>query len=290
MLEDVALRNKGKFTSHFNFWHERDSLKEGNYMSEYFTTEEPEEGTFIRVQDVNGKGVAVYKIADAQIKIIEAFTLFLDDEETKPYYAFHIVKGDRETFCSAPAWLLRTHCEKTRRYEKAGGVISEQAGRAILFAGKIAQRIGLIPFIRRKNLTSDFKKPEGATSFYDFRNLGQTLTAFWTTDKGTFAAEIDADGTEREKQISNSQIHLEDPTEFEGWHGCLAMDIVNKYNEKTRVEVPYVSLLDMPNGLHLDDYRKAGGTCDRLTGICIYKAVNLKQKLRYFDETEIDDF
>lgn len=275
----MSTYSKKDYTSHFDFKGEFDSEKDGAYISEYFTAKD---GTFIRLSDRHGNFNTVKKISDLELRITEVFSLFLHGEETKPYIQFEIISDNDHQIVSAPCHLLHQHTKLTAHYERAGGVISKETGRILFYTAKVASRLNYIEFVKSKNAIQP-DHHDDYTSMLDLREIGNAITCYYTTRNGTYMMQIDDDGTERLKFLSDAQIQIIKQVDLKGLRGHVELSITNKHGNTKNVRVPHESLLDLAHGPGTEDYRKAGGTLANNVGEALYKVSALARNLALID-------
>jgi hypothetical protein len=270
-------------TQHFNFKHHAPAIAENVCLLEYWT----EDGaTYIKTIDAE-EHEKTEKLADTEIRIKEAFTLFLNGEETKIYGSFIIGRSGNLTAVSCPMLMLTNSKPETKRYEEAGGVIG--AGdtgyncRAIFYTIKTAVKLGFIPFQHRKNLSDNFEHEidvADCTSYHDFRKKGKPLTRYYTTRYGTFVTEIDEDGSERKKKISTAQIIIdaENTSRKKGWVG---LDVTDEFGNHDYVKVNAHSLLDLPAINKANEhFRRATATSTYHCGLSVFLAAGMIDESR----------
>lgn len=271
--------NLSKFdtTTHLDFDGEMESEKDKKYMSEYFTTPS---GTYIRITDKYNHYPELHKLCDVELRIIYVFTVKLFGSESKPYIMIEVVKDGVSTHVSAPCHLFGKKCKETKRFEDAGGVISNELGRALFFAAKIGVRTKQLEHRREVNLNEPkYSEDDRAemTSLLDFRKQQHSITRYFTTQKGTFISEIDVDGYESVKQISEVQIVLSEYSSAGGANGTVFLMVTNKHGQSKEVSVPMDALVEMKINRDTDQFYRAGGTMTPEVGRAIYHATILSK-------------
>lgn len=261
--------------------HTNTSIFDNRYIEGYFTNEH---GTFVRCVMADSGFKENIKLSDIQFRVKSLFSLSLGGNESIPYIELEIFDGEKLTVCSAPCNQVGKRTRANKLLRELSYDISYDLGRAIYYAARYAAEDGSIPRIHNRNLLEKHMQPVDMTSHLDFRALENHLTSYCTTTKGTFISEIDPDGFERLKHISDAQIILGDiPHDCVGGDAEIGLTVIDKFGKKTEgLRLSFASLMEMPNHNGLESFRRAGGTCSSKVGESIYKAAMLSNMLKQY--------